>query len=92
MRGVSWQFKAKGKVSPGKNMPGVKRRQLMLDPWGALGKNRQEKRDPERRLAGRQRSKMSVLETRDTESKKGTSGPECLELQQSDLRGPQSIQ
>lgn len=61
----------------------------MLDPWGALGKNRQEKRDPERRVAGRQRGKMSVPETRDTESRKGTSGPECQELQQeSDLRGP----
>lgn len=49
----------------------MKRRQLMLDPWGALGKNRQEKRDPERRIAGRQRGKMSVPETRDTESRKG---------------------
>lgn len=34
---------------------------------------------------------MSVPETRDTVQKRN-SGPECQELQQSDLRSPQSIQ
>lgn len=70
----------------------MKRRGLRLDPRGALGKKRQKKREPEKRVSGRQRGEMSVPETRDTESRKGTSGPECQGLQQgSDLRGPQYV-
>lgn len=73
-------------------MPGVKKRELMLDPWGALGKKTQEKRD----LRGRSRETERRDECPRNQGhriQKRNSGPECQELQQeSDLRSPQSIQ